>query len=673
MSTVSSAAFTAATALAAIGYLAALVNFRLARKSREALAEAQARAEALEDKLFESHENEERYRALVEGLGDVIVRRNARGLITFANRDYAALAGEPAEALVGLKTGLMVLEQGPTTLRPDGARSHDQRLMTARGERWIAWTDFPLREGDGPAQVQSIGRDITARKEQEAALQTARQAAEDASAAKSRFLATVSHEMRTPLNGILGMAGLLSDTRLTGEQASYRDAIETSGRALLTLIEDLLDLSKVEAGRLDIAKSPLDLAALIEETVELLAPRAQSKGLEIAAAADPELPAEILGDGDRIRQILVNLIGNAVKFTDRGGILVTVTRVAPDRFAIAVEDTGIGVAQDALGRIFDEFEQADSTDARRHAGTGLGLAISRRIVQAMGGEIMVASEEGHGSTFTVLLPLIPLAPARPHIPVPAAEIAATSPMLKQALSLQLGQDEAAHRREPPPALIADHALGAEALRRLAEAERPGPRIVLVAPADRPAIPHLRSLGYDHYLIKPVRTQSLRDVLGGRFAVPQTQAEMQEAAAAAAQPFRILIAEDNPINAMLIHAMLVKLGHQPTLARDGSSAVRMAIGRPDALFPFDFVLMDLQMPGMGGIAAARAIRAAEGPGRRMPIVALTANARAEVEEDCFKAGMDAVLVKPLEKHELVAALAIYGRPSEIRRESVAKAS
>src|SRR6201992_1780878 len=363
--------------------------------------------EALADRNWELQEAEGRARSLFESQGDLIVMRDRDGRVTFANDAYCQMAERSREELIGSRFAFDVIEQGDSALETNGTRIHDQKIATRLGPKWIAWREGLVRSDAGqPAELQCVGRDVTDRTETERALADARDHADSANRAKSRFLAMASHEIRTPLNGIIGMSGLLLETALTPEQMTYAKAVKSSGDALLSLIEELLDYSKIEAGKIDLEHRPFALAALIEDIMELLAPRAQARQLEIAAYVDERLPSEVIGDAARLRQVLLNLAGNAIKFTSTGGVaLIVEPGIWPNEISFLVRDTGIGIAPEAQKRIFREFEQADERIARDYGGTGLGLSISERIVRRMGGRITLESQPDAGSTFEVSVPL----------------------------------------------------------------------------------------------------------------------------------------------------------------------------------------------------------------------------------------------------------------------------
>ncbi len=429
-----------AAACAAIGFL--LVRQRAIATAMRLL---EARNEELSDRNWELRETEERARSLLAAQGDVIVRRDSTGLITFANDAYCALAGKPREALTGNTIELRVIEQGAPTVQADGTRMHDQKIACGDGARWIAWREVTIRSENG-TEVQSVGRDVTDRVEAEHALEHTRDQAETANRAKSRFLAMVSHEIRTPLNGMLGMADLLLDTPLTPEQLTYAKAAKTSGETLLSLIEEILDFSKIEAGKLDLEARPFAPASMIEEAVELMAPRAQAKGIEIASFIDERVPTQVVGDAARLRQVILNLVGNAIKFTEKGGVAVTVEPGNHENeILFEVRDTGIGLKTEDLARIFLDFEQADGSSTRKFGGTGLGLAISKRIVERMDGHIAAKSEVGAGSTFTVSVPLLPAPDAQeatfvaPDLRHTAMMIVATAEIEASLLARQLGR------------------------------------------------------------------------------------------------------------------------------------------------------------------------------------------------------------------------------------------
>jgi PAS domain S-box-containing protein len=654
------------------------------RQMKAELRGLETRLDQAEDRHWESREAQERAKSFFEAQGDVIVRRDGDGTITYANDSFCALAGRGRESLVGTSFGLPVEQQGDATVLADGTRVHDQKIAGAAGPggaRWIAWREVTVR-ADGDSEMQSVGRDVTDRVMAERALADARDQAEAASRAKSRFLAMVSHEIRTPLNGILGMANLLGDTPLVPEQATYLTAMKTSGDTLVSFIEEMLDLAKIEAGRLDLTPASFALAAFVEEAVELLGPRAQSKNLEICAYVDERLPSRVIGDAARLRQVLFNLAGNAIKFTETGGVSIVVEPgAAADEIVFAVRDTGIGIAADDQARIFLEFEQADTGSTRKFGGSGLGLTISQRIVECMGGAIAIDSVPGQGSTFCVTLPLPRDGAERPPefalpdlagsnilIIAPAAIEASLLARRLQRWGARttIVADEtvaaALLPEQPWRAVLVDHALGTAASAAIARSAAAIPlRIVLVTPAMRTELAALKDAHFTGYLIKPVRAVSLaarfsRDD-GFEIGAGNEPAETPRAARARSG-LSILVAEDNEINALLARALLVKLGHRPTMASSGGAAVACWLDARAAGTPFDRVLMDLHMPGMDGLEATRRIRniEAEKAGARTPIIALTANVSAEDRETCAAAGMDGFVVKPLDRDRLASALA-----------------
>jgi len=661
------------------------------RMMKDKLRALEARLDELSDRNWELRETEERERSLLEAQGDLILRRDAQGRLTYANDAVRALAGD-RHVQVGKPFELPVLDRGVLHVLADGTRVHDQKIGSGSGPRWIAWREVAVRTDKG-TEVQAVGRDVTDRVDAEHALQVARDQAESANRAKSRFLAMVSHEIRTPLNGILGMADLLLDTPLSPEQATYAKAAKTSGETLLSLIEEVLDFSKIEAGKLDLEARPFALAALIEEAVELLAPRAQAKGIEIACFVDERLPPMLVGDAARLRQVLLNLAGNAIKFTQAGGVSVIVEPGERDRdVCFIVRDTGIGLKSEDRQRIFLDFEQADGSSTRKFGGTGLGLAISKRIVERMDGRIAVDGEPGKGSTFSVTVPLHPAAgedtPAfnAPDLRDGAVLIVAAAEIEASLLARRIGRwgaktctalDEQIALALLPErtwdAMLVDfpQAQKMAASTSLATLDVPR-RIVLLKPSERHEMAALRAAGFNGYLIKPVRAASLAARLRAddefEHALAEAVDDSNDAAKAAdtavkGKGLSILVAEDNEINALLARALLVRLGHQPTIAGDGEAAVEAWAAARAAGTSYDLVLMDVQMPLMDGLEATRRIRAAEAEAGDKPvrIVALTANAFPEDREAAVAAGMDALLVKPLDRERLAEALEQVARP------------
>lgn len=651
------------------------------------------------------HESEVRYKGLVDAQGDAIFRRGADSRLTYGNEAFFKLFGLTPQTAIGkaFAPELHHDSRAPAfgsfaSREKTRTRAlYDQHVRTAYGWRWISWEDYPLHDATGRLiEIQSVGRDITERKALEDALTDARDKAEAASKAKSGFLATMSHEIRTPMNGVLGMARLLLETGLQAEQRTYAEAIQQSGEALLSLIEDILDFSKIESGTLSLDEDEVEPRRTVQGVVELLAPRAHAKNIEIVSVVAADVPAIIRTDGLRLRQVLTNLIGNAVKFTDKGGVRVNLRlEEGRDRRYVRFEvrDTGVGVPKEKHGAIFNEFVQADSTHARRFGGSGLGLAISKRLVEAMGGTIGIELASSGGSVFWFTMPSIMVREAPEEetgrLAGHKVAIVARNHVLREGLIAQIQalggevvplEPHTDYSRTSPSidAVLVDAGTGSEP--DLPAQPEGGIRtIVLLTPGARSHLSELKKVGFAGYLVKPIRQISIADRVlnspapdametgNANDAVLPSVLPAQTAAPKATIPppplpplperqnadgLHILLAEDNPINAMLIRELLRRRGHRVHEVSSGIAAVSTIADKD-----FDLVLTDIHMPGLDGVEAARRIRQTEKSTgkRRTPIVALTADALETGRRACQEAGMDGFLTKPVDPAELDSML------------------
>ncbi|GEM_PF-1105099 len=564
------------------GMLVLLLALLISRERRERVAVLREANRRLHDDIARREVVEAELALLAMNATDAVIRVDLEGLIIYASPSTEQVLGLEPERMLGKRIGIAVapehqaemfefhhllssgeLERGVITYRT-------HRMDDPSRELWIEAHCGLVRDPvlSVPREIIASLRDVTRRKHLELELEAARERAEAAVQAKSSFLANMSHEIRTPMNGVLGFADLLLASELPPEQRRHAQLIVDSSRAMMRLLNDILDLSKIEAGQMQVNAERIDLRHALKGCLKLIEPAAAKKGLALDFDVDPALPRFVMADGLRLRQIALNLLGNAVKFTGEGKITLSARAATGDagssRIDIAVTDTGIGIPPDRHAAIFEQFVQAEQSTARRYGGTGLGLAISSRLAALMGGELGLRSAEGRGSIFTLCLPLV------------AAED---------------GDGDEATSRAPDRAI---------------------------------------------------------------------------------RPLQVLVAEDHDVNQLLMQEMLGRLGHRVTIVADGAHALEAATAADLQGHPFDLVLMDMQMPVLDGISAARAIRGAGIPARKLPILALTANAYADDVAACLEAGMQAHLAKPIQLNELADAIERWAAPASAEPMPIAPA-
>jgi len=669
------------------------------KASRRAI-EARHSIERAQEALGES---EERFRSVVQTAGDAIISINSQGSIVLWNTGAEIAFGYSSEEMIG-KPLTAIMPERFRELHREGLKrrvaadesSFVRKNIELAGLRRNG-TEFPVElslSGWNTAEGKfftGILRDTTDRKRAEADLIEAREAAEQASRAKSEFLANMSHEIRTPINGIVGMTELALNTDLTVEQREYMEAVKVSADSLVNLVNDILDFSKIEAGKLDLIAVDFSLRDAIADTMTVLAVQANKKGLELVYDIPLDMPDAFVGDPGRLKQVLVNLVGNAIKFTHEGQVSVQVRIESENHEGVilhfSVSDTGIGIPSDKLGKIFGAFEQADTSTTRRYGGTGLGLSLSRRLVEMMGGHIWVESEEAKGSTFHFTGRFM-----YQRAPV-TATVSEREAMLKGVRVLVV-DDNAANRRILEKTLlhwgvvptVVDNGFAAlAALELAAKNGRPYPVVLtdcmmpemdgfeLVERINAAPLLHASAvimctsgergdgrlcmdLAVAGYLTKPIKQSDLLYTISTVLKQPKAVADRKtlitrHSIRESKRRLRILLAEDNPVNRKVAVKILEKMGHTVSVAEDGKQALEISADEQ-----FDLILMDVQMPNMDGLEATRAIRTRENTlGIHIPVVAMTARAMKGDEEECLAAGMDGYISKPIDIQELSKAI------------------
>jgi len=602
-------------------------------------------------------------------VGEAVLTTDQEGTITSANALVADITGWPEMAAIGkpLDTvfdlvdeagGTGVLCRAEDLMAP--IRQREGRLRQREGGvAEIEFSHAPIRVGSGKVQgTMVVFRDISRRRRDALALREAKEEAEAAAEAKARFLANMSHEIRTPMNAVIGMTELLLDTGLDTEQREAAEIVYASGEMLLTLLNDILDFSKIEAGKLELEIIAFDPAQVAEEVGDLMAARAQQKGLALIIQTAPDLPETVTGDPARLRQILLNLVDNAIKFTPSGEVVVSIWQEAAEHH-FAVRDTGIGISPEQLASLFAPFTQADASTRRRFGGSGLGLSICKRLVEAMAGEIQAESEPGEGTSFRFALPLPVVSPATTRQP-PATRVLIVdrNPTVRRTLAAWLAHDGwtvgeadtvsnalAPAASEPKPDLILVDRSSVSELGMFSDI----PSILMTSVAERGgAMP----AGIDSILTKPIKRRALRnacDTLFGRHPRDAGPGLTEPVLAERDRSrFNILVVEDNSVNQKVAVRLLERAGYRCTVAADGLEALAALEDRR-----YDLILMDCQMPRMDGYEAAQRIRETD---QETPIVAVTAAAFQSDRERCLAVGMNAFMTKPLKKVQLLETIA-----------------
>jgi PAS domain S-box-containing protein len=686
------------------------------------VTESKVAAEELKKAKEAAEAGERRTRLIVDAAHDAYIAMDAAGAVIDWNRQAEATFGWPREDAAGRPLHELII---PPRHREAHCKGLQHFLRTGEGPVLSRRIELPALHRDGrefpveltisPVRVagghvfSAFLHDISERKRAEEELRRAKEAADEANRAKSEFLANMSHEIRTPMNGVLGMTELALGTELTREQREYLTMARASAESLLTVINDILDFSKIEARKLQLESVDFAVRDCVDDVMKALALRAQQKGLELACRVAPDVPEAVNGDPGRLRQVLVNLVGNAVKFTEKGEVVLEVKRQTTEDtgrtekenlvsssssvsfvssvvcLEFHVRDTGIGIPPEKQAAIFEAFSQVDHSTTRKYGGTGLGLTISAQLAAMMGGRLQVESEPGRGSTFHFTARFRP-----PY--ADAAPPAAARPALLHGLAVLVVDDNATNRRileevltqwRMRPTVVGGAAAALGALHAAAAAGEPFPlvlldghmpemdgfelagriqarpelaaaAVVMLTSAGQPEdVERCRRLGVRAYLVKPIKQSELLEmllaVMGGGPA--RRRADSAAGVRPALRPLRVLVAEDSPVNQVLVQRMLEKHGHTATVVGDGRQALAaLEAGR------FDAVLMDVQMPEMDGLEAAAHVRRREQQtGGRLPLIALTAYAMKGDRERCLAAGMDGYVSKPIRADELFAAL------------------